>query len=98
MVDLADAIDMLESWSAGKGLVVYGHGHTFSSGGDLDMARMFSNPDDGFRMAVFMQKVLHRLENLPLISVALIEGTGETLWYTVKHPIEVYLRSSGFEH
>ncbi|XP_023710907.1 ethylmalonyl-CoA decarboxylase isoform X2 [Cryptotermes secundus] len=46
------------------------------SGGDLNMARMFFNPDDGFRMAVFMQKVLHRLETLPLISVALIEGTG----------------------
>lgn len=98
MVDLANAIDMLESWSVGKGLIVYGHGHTFSSGGDLNMARMFFNPDDGFRMAVFMQKVLHRLETLPLISVALIEGTGETLWYTVKQSIEVYLRSSGFEH
>lgn len=76
MVDLADAIDMLESWSVGKGLIVYGHGRTFCSGGDLNMARMFSNPDDGFRMAVFMQKVLYKLESLPLISVALIEGTG----------------------
>ncbi|XP_069693660.1 ethylmalonyl-CoA decarboxylase-like isoform X2 [Periplaneta americana] len=46
------------------------------SGGDLNMARLLSNPDDGFSMAIFMQKVLHRLENLPLISVALIEGTG----------------------
>ncbi|XP_021922117.1 ethylmalonyl-CoA decarboxylase-like isoform X1 [Zootermopsis nevadensis] len=76
MVDLADAVDMLESWDTGKGLIIYGHGHTFCSGGDLNMARMFSNPDDGFLMAVFMQRVLGQLEKLPLISVALIEGTG----------------------
>jgi ethylmalonyl-CoA/methylmalonyl-CoA decarboxylase len=82
MVELADAIDILESWNVGKGLIIYGHGHNFCSGGDLNMARMLSNPDDGFRMAVFMQRVLHRLETLPLISVALIEGTGETLGYS----------------
>jgi enoyl-CoA hydratase/carnithine racemase len=79
MVDLSDAIDILERWSTGKGLIIYGHGHNFCSGGDLNMARMFSNPDDGFCMAVFMQKVLDRLENLSLISVALIEGTGKSL-------------------
>jgi ethylmalonyl-CoA/methylmalonyl-CoA decarboxylase len=79
MVDLADAVDILESWSTGKGLIIYGYGHSFCSGGDLSMARMFSNPDDGFRMAVFMQKVLDQLEKLPLITVALIEGTGKPL-------------------
>lgn len=79
MVDLADAVDMLESWDTGKGLIIYGYGHTFCSGGDLNMARMFSNPDDGFLMAVFMQRVLGQLEKLPLISVALIEGTGKSL-------------------
>lgn len=79
MVDLADAVGTLESWSTGRGLILYGHGHNFCSGGDLNMARKFSNPDDGFRMAVFMQKVLDQLENLPLISVALIEGMGKSL-------------------
>jgi enoyl-CoA hydratase/carnithine racemase len=78
MVELADALDILESWSTGKGLIIYGHEHNFCSGGDLNMARMFSKPDNGFRMAVFMQKVLDQLENLPLISVALIEGTGKS--------------------
>jgi hypothetical protein len=33
-------------------------------------------------MAVFMQKVLKQLENLPLISVALIEGIGKSLCST----------------
>lgn len=82
MVELADAVDTLESWSTGKGLIIYGHEHNFCSGGDLNMARMFANPDDGFRMAVFMQKVLNQLENLPLISVALIEGVGKSLCST----------------
>jgi ethylmalonyl-CoA/methylmalonyl-CoA decarboxylase len=79
MVDLADGVDMLQSWSTGKGLIMYGYGHTFCSGGDLNMAHMFSNPDDGFLMAVYMQRVLGQLEKLPLISVALIEGAGKPL-------------------
>jgi hypothetical protein len=79
MVDLADAVDMLESWNTGKGLIIYGYGHTFCSGGDFNTARMFSNPDDGFLMAVFMQRVLGQLEKLPLISVALIGGIGKPL-------------------
>ena len=82
MVELADAFDILGSWSTGKGLIIYGHEHHFCSGGDLNFARMISNPDDGFRMAVFMQKVLNQLEILPLISVALIEGIGKSLCST----------------
>lgn len=82
MVELSDAVDILGSWSTGKGLILYGHEHNFCSGGDLNMARMFSNPDNGFCMAVFMQKVLYQLENLPLISVALIEGIGKSLCST----------------
>nr|CAD7196993.1 unnamed protein product [Timema douglasi] len=46
------------------------------SGGDLDMVRQISNPDDGYRMASFMQHLLDRLQKLPIISVALIEGSG----------------------
>jgi len=82
MVDLADAVDKLESWSTGKGLIIYGHEHNFCSGGDLNWARKISNPENGFRMAVFMQKVLNQLGNLPLISVALIEGIGRSLCST----------------
>jgi enoyl-CoA hydratase/carnithine racemase len=82
MVDLADAVDVLERWSTGKGLIVYGHEHNFCSGGDKNTVRKISNPDDGFRMAVFMQKVLNKLENLPLISVALIEGIGKSMCST----------------
>nr|CAD7393155.1 unnamed protein product [Timema cristinae] len=46
------------------------------SGGDLDMVRQISNPDDGYRMASYMQHLLDRLQKLPIISVALIEGSG----------------------
>ncbi|KAJ9574050.1 hypothetical protein L9F63_008576 [Diploptera punctata] len=76
MVDLENAINALETWESGKGLIVYGNGQTFCSGGDLNMARMFCNPDDGFRMATYMQHVLGRLQRLPLLTAALIEGTG----------------------
>ena len=84
MVDMENAFCTLQSWETGKGLIVYGSGQTFCSGGDLNMARMFSNPDDGFRMATYMQDVLDQLENLPLLTVALIEGTGKLSIYHLR--------------
>ena len=77
MVDLENALDTIQSWESGKGVIVYGSGGTFCSGGDLDMARMFSNPDAGFCMATHMQSVLYQLQTLPLLTVALIEGAGK---------------------
>lgn len=74
LVAFSDAISELESWSTGRGVIVYGSGHTFCSGGDLNMAKQVLNPTDGERMSRFMQNILNRLYQLPLITVALIEG------------------------
>ena len=46
----------------------------FCSGGDLNTVRQISNPDDGFKMSTFMHKTLTKLHQLPLISVALVQG------------------------
>nr|CAD7460084.1 unnamed protein product [Timema tahoe] len=62
--------------NGGKGVLLYGSNGMFCSGGDLDMVRQISNPDDGYRMASFMQHLLDRLQKLPIISLALIEGSG----------------------
>ncbi|CAG2059579.1 unnamed protein product [Timema podura] len=76
MADLEDSVNTLERWSQGKGVILYGSNGMFCSGGDLDMVRQISNPDDGYRMASFMQHLLDRLQKLPIISLALIEGSG----------------------
>ncbi|KAM3931790.1 ethylmalonyl-CoA decarboxylase [Leptodactylus fuscus] len=74
MLELEERISELESWNEGKGLIVYGAENTFCSGGDLDGVYALSNPKDGLMMCMFMQNALTRLQRLPLISVALIQG------------------------
>lgn len=83
MGDLMDVVDELEKWETGKGVLLMGNGGNFCSGGDLDLARGTSNPDDGFRMFSLMDNILSRFQTLPLISVALIEGCGEIclIWF-----------------
>ncbi|XP_045567565.1 ethylmalonyl-CoA decarboxylase isoform X3 [Salmo salar] len=41
----------------------------------LNVVRDISNPQDGMKMCMFMQNVLTRLLRLPLLSVALVEGS-----------------------
>ncbi|EFX63258.1 hypothetical protein DAPPUDRAFT_335707 [Daphnia pulex] len=74
MVDLWNAVNTLEDWKAGKGIILHSVGETFCSGGDLNTVRQISNPDDGYKMATLMHNTLTRLHQLPLISVALIQG------------------------
>lgn len=76
MVDFRRSISDLESWSNGRGVLVYGAGGTFCSGGDLQMARATANAQDGFKMAAYMHDTLDRFQRLPLLTVAVIEGTG----------------------
>ncbi|GAB1608407.1 ethylmalonyl-CoA decarboxylase-like [Argonauta hians] len=72
MIDLYDIIEELDNWKTGKGLVMAGAGNTLCSGGDL---RTVANiADCGEEMSSMMQQALTRLRQLPLISVALIEG------------------------
>ena len=73
MVDLYNHINDLEQWEAGKCVVLAGVGGTFCSGGDLDMMREFDkNYADA--MSLFMHTITTRLFNLPLVSVAAIDG------------------------
>ncbi|GLH05986.1 Ethylmalonyl-CoA decarboxylase [Gryllus bimaculatus] len=78
MVELGRVVAELEAWRDGKGVIVYGSGGTFCSGGDLDMARLTGCAAAGFKMSAYMTHVLDRLERLPLLTVALIEGSGST--------------------
>ena len=74
MVDLRNIVDELNDWKSGKGIVLHSVGETFCSGGDLNTVRKISNPDDGFKMATLMHDTLFRLHQLPLVSVALVQG------------------------
>lgn len=75
MVKLHDAVAELRSWKEGKGLVFHsGGGSVFCSGGDLDMMKALNTPEQGAQMATIMHAALMGLRNLPLISVALVEG------------------------
>ncbi|CAG5128454.1 unnamed protein product [Candidula unifasciata] len=72
MVDMADCITRLENWPSGKGLILTGTGGNFCSGGDLTFVRKALHY--GAEMAAFQHDALTRLLNLPLISVALLQG------------------------
>lgn len=76
MVDLEAAVGQIEKWESGKGLFIYGSDNNFCSGGDLNFAKQSGSPDGGYRMAKFMHKVLSRMQQLPMISVAYIQGSG----------------------
>ena len=72
MVDMANHITALEKWSLGKGLVLVGASGNFCSGGDLTFVRKALHY--GEEMAAFQHDTLTRLLNLPLVSVALLQG------------------------
>ena len=72
MIDMADRIAYLEKWKAGKGLILMGTEGNFCSGGDLNFVRKALHY--GTEMAAFQHNTLSRLLNLPLVSVALLQG------------------------
>ncbi|XP_054259086.1 ethylmalonyl-CoA decarboxylase-like [Macrosteles quadrilineatus] len=74
MVQFEEVVCTLEKWINGKGLLLYGAEGNFCSGGDLNFAQKTSSPEGGYKMATFMQNVLSRLQKIPLISVAFIDG------------------------
>lgn len=81
IAELADAVDTLElksnnSTSSLYGVVLSGEGSkSFCAGMDLDMVRThFKTPESGENLCLLMQDTLRRLQELPLISVAAIEG------------------------
>lgn len=74
MVELEKIVTELEKWDGGKGVIVYGQGDAFCSGGDLDFVKRIASPELGGQMSLFMQHTLHRFTNLPLISAAFVRG------------------------
>ncbi|KAL5022306.1 hypothetical protein ScPMuIL_001461 [Solemya velum] len=75
MADLYDTVGDLEVWNAGKGVILRGSGTTFCSGGDLGTVRQICNQANGIKMSVFMHNITSRLLQIPMISVATIQGT-----------------------
>ncbi|EDO35999.1 predicted protein [Nematostella vectensis] len=74
MVRLAEVVDELEKWQAGKALILHGDAGTFVSGGDLSVLKEIHTPGEGEQMCYFMHKTFARLQRLPLISLAAIQG------------------------
>ena len=76
MVDLMNAVEDLESWNDGVGLVLTGADNesgTFCSGGDLKTVHQIKTPEAGFIMSMLMSEATNRLANLPLVSVSFIK-------------------------
>lgn len=75
MVELRDIVRELETWTAGKAVLLHGAAGVFCSGGDLKttMGKLDDNVKGG-KMCAFMQATLNRLYNLPLVSAALVQG------------------------
>uniref|UniRef100_UPI00358E3EA8 ethylmalonyl-CoA decarboxylase-like n=2 Tax=Myxine glutinosa TaxID=7769 RepID=UPI00358E3EA8 len=74
MVEMRRAVEKLEVWQDGKGLILHGSGNAFCSGSDLNAVRAMSTTQDGMMMSLYMQNTLARLQRLPILSVALVQG------------------------
>ncbi|ESO13102.1 hypothetical protein HELRODRAFT_159709 [Helobdella robusta] len=77
MIDFEKRVEDLESWEKGRGVIFKGSGNTFCSGADLNVARAVGEGKDSGHpslMSSFMQNITSRFFNLPLITVALVEG------------------------
>ncbi|RUS82763.1 hypothetical protein EGW08_009463 [Elysia chlorotica] len=72
MVDMADKVSELEEWHEGKALIMRGVDGNLCTGGDLTFVRKALHY--GEEMAAYQHDTLTRLLNLPLISVALVQG------------------------
>lgn len=74
MVDLKDCIEELELWKDGKGVVIYGAGKNFCSGGDLDFVKQIPGELAANAMGIWMADTLRSMKKLPLISLCLLTG------------------------
>ncbi|RWS16836.1 ethylmalonyl-CoA decarboxylase-like protein [Dinothrombium tinctorium] len=74
MVQLRDTITQLEQWQQGKAVIIYGAEGSFCSGGDMNTVRQITTTEGGRQMSILMQYNLKRLQNLHLLTVALIQG------------------------
>ncbi len=76
MLQLADYIAQLAVWNTGKLLLVRGADGDFCTGADLTFVRSIADPVLGSKMSIFMGSTLSRLHQLPMVSIALVDGYG----------------------
>lgn len=78
MIKFSDIVSNLEQWAADKvesrAVILRGANGVFCSGGDLNFMSKIADPISGSKMCLFMQNANFRLSQLPLLTVALIEG------------------------
>lgn len=72
--ELTDTLDKLAAWPLGKGVLIYGKNGFFCSGSDLTTVRQTANYEDGYKVAKVMQYNMAKLQSLPMVSLALIQG------------------------
>ena len=72
---LSDAVSELEQWDEGAAVVLTGAGGTFCAGLDLELARgELGTPEQGALMSQLMTETLYRFRQLPMLSVAAVDG------------------------
>ncbi|KAJ6225465.1 hypothetical protein RDWZM_004010 [Blomia tropicalis] len=74
MAQFSDILTKLEQWKEGRAVIIYGADRFFCSGADLKTVKNMSEKTGAFYISTVMQDNLLRLERLPLVSVALVEG------------------------
>jgi ethylmalonyl-CoA/methylmalonyl-CoA decarboxylase len=74
MLDLVDHLKTLSCWKDGRAVVIRGSGHNFCAGADLKFASLINTPEEGLIMHDLMATALDELRDLPILSVAAIEG------------------------
>ncbi|RWS02231.1 ethylmalonyl-CoA decarboxylase-like protein, partial [Dinothrombium tinctorium] len=75
MAQLSYVVDELENWREGRAIIIYGYDRFFCSGMDLQMAKCLKDDIEKSKlMATLMRDTLKRLKELPMLSVAFIEG------------------------
>ncbi len=57
-----------------EALIVTGGGETFVSGGDLQDLQEYTSAEDGRRLSVLMGDALYEMEQLPIVTLAAING------------------------
>lgn len=74
MYALADAVEQLHDDTAIQVVIVTGAGGAFISGGDLNELHALNSRADAARFTDLMRHTLNRLAELPIITLAAIEG------------------------
>ena len=74
MLQLEETVTELEQWKQGRGVILRGAQEAFCSGGDLTLMKSMMETLEGPDMSRFMQTVLTRFYQLPLVTVAYVEG------------------------